>query len=146
MLKYNDVIVKLNDEQKIRILSGAGNISGKDMKNLGIPCIRTGNMKDCDRDLYPHSTSISHAWNTTLWREVSLQKTQKMAQGGVDFLVAPGAKIKLSPYRKEISEDPYLASAVSAAYLKAAASSPVLWKKSRIPIKYHLKMSRALIL
>ena len=121
MLKYNDVIVKLNDEQKIRILSGAGNISGKDMKNLGIPCIRTGNMKDCDRDLYPHSTSISHAWNTTLWREVSLQKTQKMAQDGVDFLVAPGAKIKLSPYRKEISEDPYLASAVSAAYLKAAA-------------------------
>ncbi len=123
MLKYNDVIVKLSDEQKIRILSGVGNISGKDMKNLGIPSVRRGNMKDYDRNLYPHSTSISHAWNTTLWREVSLQKTQKMAQDGVNFLIAPGAKIKLSPYRKEISEDPYLSSAVSAAYLKAAADA-----------------------
>ena len=36
MLKYNDLISKLTDEQKIRILTGVGDISGKDMKILGV--------------------------------------------------------------------------------------------------------------
>ena len=66
MLKYNDLISKLTDEQKIRILTGVGDISGKDMKILGIPTVRTENMKDCQRDLYPHTTSISHAWDEGL--------------------------------------------------------------------------------
>ena len=85
MLKYNDVITKLSDEQKIRILSGVGKISGKDMKNLGIPCIKLGNMKNFDRGLYPHTSSISHAWNTRLWGEVARAKAEKMSKDGVNF-------------------------------------------------------------
>ena len=63
MLKYNDLISKLTDEQKIRILTGVGDIAGKDMKILGVPPVKAENMKDCARDLFPHTTSISHAWD-----------------------------------------------------------------------------------
>ena len=53
MLKYSDRINKLTDGQKIRILTSLGSISGKDMKNLGIPTVKTGNMKDYERSVYP---------------------------------------------------------------------------------------------
>lgn len=122
MLKHSDRITKLTDAQKIRILSNVGNISGKDMKNLGIPSIAVGNMKDYGRNTYPHTTSISHAWNTELWTEVSSVKVKKMAERGVRFAIAPGSKIKLSPYRKENTEDPYLASVLSGAYMKSAST------------------------
>lgn len=125
MLKYNDLISKLTDEQKIRILTGVGDISGKDMKILGVPPVKAGNMKDCQRDLFPHTTSISHAWDEGLWKSVASAKLANMVDNGVNFAVAPGARVKLSPYRKEATEDPYLASALSASYLKAAASAGV---------------------
>ena len=123
MLKYSDRITKLTDGQKIRILSGVGEISGKDMKNLGIPTIKIGNMKAYERNVYPHTTSISHAWNVGLWKSVASVKVEKMMADGVQFAVAPGSKIKLSPYRKETSEDPYLSSALSGAYLSAATEA-----------------------
>ena len=60
MLKYSDRITKLTDGQKIRILSSLGNISGKDMKNLGIPTIKVGNMKGYERQVYPHTTCLGN--------------------------------------------------------------------------------------
>ena len=123
MLKHSNRIAKLTDGQKIRIICGMGEISGKDMKNLGIPAIKLGNMKDYGRDLYPHATSISHAWNSGLWNRVASVKVRKMAEDGVGFAFAPGSKIKLSPYRKEVSEDPYLSSSLSGAYMSAATEA-----------------------
>ena len=120
MLKYSDMIAKLTEAQKIRILCGVGKISERDVQNLGIPAIKVGNMKHYARELYPHVTSISHAWNTALWSEVATAKATKMSDDGVGLAIAPGAKIKMSPYRKETSEDTYLASLISAAYMKAA--------------------------
>ena len=55
MLKYSDRITKLTDGQKIRILAELGELSGKDMKNLGIPSMKAGNMKDYGRSRYPHT-------------------------------------------------------------------------------------------
>ena len=123
MLKYSELIAKLTDEQKIRILSGVSHISGKDMKNLGIPCVKSGNMKDYGRSVFPHTTSISHSWDTDLWSRIASAKAEKMAEKNVSFAIVPGAKIKLSPYRKETTEDPYLASLISAAYMKAASNA-----------------------
>lgn len=123
MLKYSEMIARLTDEQKIRILSGVGNISGKDMKNLGIPFVKFANMKDYNRKIYPHTTSLSHSWNTSLWSRVASAKIKTMTEDNVKFAFAPGAKIKLSPYRKETTEDPYLASMISGAYLKAATDA-----------------------
>ncbi len=123
MLKYNDIISKLTSEQKIRILTGVGNISGKDMRILGIPTLSAARIKSCMRDVYPHATSLSHSWNTELWEKVAGAKLSAMTAEGVNLAIMPGAKIKLSPYRKETTEDPYLASSLSGAYLRAAKNA-----------------------
>ena len=125
MLKYNDIITKLTDEQKIRILTGAGSISGKDMKILGIPEIKAIRLKDIDRDVFPHVTSLADSWNTDLWGSVAFSKLSSISDEQKVFAIVPGARIKLSPYRKEVSEDPYLASMISASFIKAATDAGV---------------------
>ncbi len=125
MLKYNDIITKLTEEQKIRILTGVGSISGKDMKILGIPEVNVGRMKDFSRDIFPNTTSLAHAWSSELWGNVATAKIAEMTENQVNFAIAPGAKIKLSPHRKEVSEDPYLAAALSGSFIKAAKNAGV---------------------
>jgi len=125
MLKYKEIINKLTLDQKIRLLTNVGNISGKDMKILGIPGIKVGSISDYCRDRFPHAASLARAWNPDLWGRVALAKTDAMVNDHVTFVTAPGARVKFSPYRKEPSEDPYLATVISATYMKAVASMGV---------------------
>ena len=126
MLKYNDLISRLTDGQKVRILTGVGDLSGKDLKILGIPRVKIGNIKDYGRDLYPHATALAHSWDTALWEQVAYEKTVMMLDDKVKVAIAPGAKIKLSPYRRENTEDPYLAEEMSAAYLRGVGRLGVI--------------------
>ena len=123
MLKHNDIISKLTDSQKARILTCVADLEGKDFKILGIPKIKIGNMKDYDRAVFVHTTSLSNAFDVHLWEDVANEKLKTMAADGVNFVIAPGARIKLSPFRREVSEDPVLASAMSEAHLSAAKAN-----------------------
>ena len=109
MLKHNDIISRLSDAQKIRILANVGVLSDKDFKMLGIPGVKSGYMKDYCREKYPHAACIAHSWNTSLWAEVADAKVEEMIKDDVNLFITPGARVKLSPYRKEVSEDSHLA-------------------------------------
>lgn len=120
MLKHNEIIAKLTDSQKIRLLTGVGNLTGKDFKILGLGGIGAGNMKDYGRDIIPSFASLANSWSRELWYSTASARVDMLSAAGAGFVIAPGAKIKLSPYRREISEDPYLASELSASHLRAA--------------------------
>ena len=120
MLKNNDIIAQLTDGQKVRLLTGVGSLSGKDFKILGIPAVVARNMKDYGRDIFPHSTILSHSWNEDLWYSVAEAKARMIANDGAGLAIVPGAKIKLSPYRREITEDPYLATRFATSHAEAA--------------------------
>ncbi|MBO7195904.1 MAG: glycoside hydrolase family 3 C-terminal domain-containing protein [Clostridia bacterium] len=123
MLKYNDIISKLSEAQKIRILSGVGNLSGKDMKILGIPSVRVGYMKDYAREKYPHAACLSHSWDPTLWQGVASAKLSEMLDDDVNLFITPGPRVKVSPYRKEMSEDSYLSYRMAATYASAVGNT-----------------------
>ena len=123
MLKYNDIITKLTDEQKIRILTGVGNISSSDMRSLDIPALKAVYMNDCRADKYPPASALARAWSPELWDAVAGDKVFAMANDNATFAIAPGAKIKFSPYSTQMSEDPYLASSLSASFATAAAGA-----------------------
>ncbi len=120
MLKYADIIAKLTDQQRIRILTGLASLSAKEAGILGIPQVGVGYMKSYGEEIYPHATAIAHAWDTSLWHAVAARKAEGMRAGNVGFAIAPGAKIKFSPFRKEVSEDPLLAQSISCAYMQEA--------------------------
>ncbi|MBR5438670.1 MAG: glycoside hydrolase family 3 C-terminal domain-containing protein [Clostridia bacterium] len=90
------------------------------MKILGIPEIKSGDMKDYCRNLFPNSTALSHAFDRNVWHDVSMQKSKQMLEDNVNFVLTNGPKIKISPYRREISEDAFLASEMSTSMLKGA--------------------------
>ena len=126
MRKYDDIISRLTLSQKIKILTSAESLSDKDMNIPGALQINAADMKDYGRGIIPNVTSLAHSWNEELWYSVSKAKTEMMLRDGKNFLLVPGSKIKFSPYRREISEDPYLASAISSAHIKAAADIGVV--------------------
>ena len=120
MHKHSDIIAKLTDSQKIRLLTGVGSLTGRDFKILGIGGVVARNMKDYGRDEFPHTTALAHAWDKDVWQSVAAMKTRMMLSDGVGLAIAPGAKIKISPFRREVSEDPLFAAEISAAHAKAA--------------------------
>lgn len=120
MLKYNDIISQLSDSQKIKLLTSVGKLSGNDFKVLGLGGVSVRSMKNYGREIFPRAAALSHSWNEALWNDVARAEAQMIADDGADFVIVPGAKIKFSPYRREISEDPLLASRFSAAHAKAA--------------------------
>ena len=66
MLKYNDIISKMTDAQKIRLVCGVGSLGGKDFKVLGIPTLKAENIKDYLTNIYPHTAMLAHSWNRRL--------------------------------------------------------------------------------
>lgn len=120
MLKYDYIIDKLTDSQKIRLLTDIGNLSRDEFSRLGIPGVNIGNVRDFARDVYPSSVSLANSWDTTLIGRVSEDVYSRMRASGFNHALIPGAKIKISPYRYALSEDPYLAAAVAGEYLAGA--------------------------
>ncbi|MBO7293463.1 MAG: hypothetical protein J6V07_05980, partial [Clostridia bacterium] len=121
MLKYQELINKLTDAQKIRILTGAGKLTGKDMKVLGLKSAIVGNMKDFKRERYPSITALAHSFDRGLLYGVAEERLIEMQRAGVSLFVVQGPKTKLCPFRREISEDPFLAAAISAECVRPVA-------------------------
>ena len=115
MLKHEDIISKLTDTQKIRILTDISYLSEPEIRVLGAPPVRTAKIKDALREYYPHATILSSSWNKDLWSDVASDKAKFLKANGTNYIEVTGAKIKFSPFRKEISEDPCLASEMSVA-------------------------------
>ena len=119
MLKHNNIISQLSDSQKIRLLTRVGKLTGKDFKILGLEGVTVRNIKDYGRDIFPCAAALSHSWDEELWYDVAKAEAQMSAYDGADTVIVPGPKIKFSPYRREITEDPMLASRFSSVHAKA---------------------------
>lgn len=120
MLKNKNIISQLTDSQKVRLLTDVGGLSGKDFKILGLRGVTVGNMKDYGRDIFPRASILAHSWDEQLWYDVATAKTKMIMNDGADIAIAPGAKIKFSPYRREITEDPFFASRFSSVHASAS--------------------------
>ncbi len=123
MLKHENIIRELTASQKARILTDIKYLSNKALKILGVPSIKIGNIKDYLRDVYPHATVLSHSWNRELWEKIAEDKLSDMARDGVNLVIVPGPKVKLSPYRRHISEDTYLAKEMSESFIRPAVEN-----------------------
>lgn len=121
MLKYSSLIEKLSDSQKIRMLTGIGSLSGKDFKVIGIPQVKIGNVKEFCKEHFPKASELAHAWDREIWQLTAEEKLGAMAAQKINCALTPGPKVKISPYRNELTEDPYLATEIATAYSKAAA-------------------------
>ncbi len=125
MLKYNEIIKELSDGEKIRLLCDISCLSDKTYKALGIPELNVRNMDDLGHCEYPSSCSMANTWDPLLVGQVADDLYKKGLADKINFVKVPSPRIKINPYRRAISEDPMLASAMSEAYIKAAERADV---------------------
>ena len=102
------------------MLTDIASLSGKEFKVLGIPQLKVGNMKSYCTESFPRASALANAWDREIWRLTAEEKLCEMAKDKINLAIAPGPKVKLSPYRRELSEDPFLAGEVSAEYARAS--------------------------
>lgn len=120
MLKYDEIIKKLSDSEKIRLLCDVSCLSDKHYRALGIPELNITALEDyCAKD-YPALSALANTWDTELVGKVADDLFRRAAETRVGLVKIPAPRIKVNPYRQAATEDPALASAMSGAYLAAA--------------------------
>ena len=120
MLKYYDIINKLSDEDKIKILSDINALSDAKYRALGIPALKSVGAEEIGAVDYPKQAMLANTWNMPLIGRVAEDIACRALDADFGLLLVKGPRAAVNPYRSYLSEDPLLASSVSNEYLKAA--------------------------
>ena len=116
MLKHREIIEALSESDKLSLLTDIKMLEGEQQRELGVHRISYEYLKNRLRDSYPRASSLAHSWDTRLISEVAKDTAAELISEGNNLVITPGPKIKFTPFRQEITEDPKLAEAIAAAY------------------------------
>ena len=121
MLKHKTIIEKLSVKQKIALLTDIKCLSDPEYSALGIPYTSLATLEDmiCDTNEGINSKILARSWNIEGLKELTEAFVGVAKAKGVNFVIGPSPKIKISPYTTALSEDPCLSGAVAGAYLSA---------------------------
>ena len=120
MLKHYEIINRMSDSEKIHLLCDIRNLSEERYRAAGIPDIKFATAEEyCEND-YPLPLALANTWDLSLIGRTADALVEKSMTQGADMLRMPDPKIKLNPYRRALSEDPFLAAEISGQYLEAA--------------------------
>lgn len=125
MLKYYDIINRLSDSEKIRILCDITCLSEKNYRAFGIPELRIESLEKLCKNEYPSPESLANTWDTELVEQVADDLFKRASAQEVGFVSTPAPRVKINPYRTAISEDPLLATRMSQAYIDAAQKAGI---------------------
>ncbi len=124
MLKYNNIISRLKDEDKVRILTDIRSLSDGERASLGLPNFALWNMRHMLRDSkYPSPQALANSWDNQLISELSGQLALSVTDPISNVIVTPSAKVRLSPYRNEMSEDIYLSQSLATEFARGAINA-----------------------
>ncbi|MBE6684064.1 MAG: hypothetical protein E7592_00225 [Ruminococcaceae bacterium] len=119
MFKYNSMISSIKDDDKVRILTDVMSLSDGERVRLGIPGFAVLNMRRMLKDgKYPSPQALAHSWDNKLIYELSGEVALSAASSASSVILTPGAKVKLSPYRNEMSEDIYLSRSLATEFAR----------------------------
>jgi len=122
MLKYNSMISSLTDDDKVRILTDVMSLSDGERASLGISGFAYLNMRRMLKESeYPSPQALAHSWDKELIYELSGEVALSMTTPVSNVIATPGAKVKLSPYRNEMSEDTYLSQTLATEFARGVS-------------------------
>ncbi len=121
MLKHEKIIEKLTIKQKISLLTDISCLSQAEYTDLGIPHTSISTLNDIFTDLGDNVSAnmLARTWNPDAIDNLTGELVAAASRKGTDLVIAPSPKIKFSPYRSYMSEDPYLSGILAGAYVKA---------------------------
>ena len=127
MLKYKEIIEKLSVKQKIALLTDIKCLSNPEYVALGIPYTSLSMLEDLLLATKEGVSSniLARSWNLDAIKGVTEDIVFQAKERGINFVMSPSPKMKLSPYVPALSEDPYLSGELVGACLKAIHNAGV---------------------
>ena len=119
MLKYYSIISQISQKDKIRLLTDISYLSSNEFHALGIPEIKIADVSEYCAEHFPSPISLSNSWDVELISEVAFNTYNNISRDGANLICVPSPKIKVDTYSPALSEDSFLASAISHEYVKA---------------------------
>lgn len=129
-MNAKETLAKMTFEEKALFLTGASSMTTYGSEKLGIKTktfadgphgTRLEREKNCTS--FPSLSNIGNSWSTESAEKMGEALADECINNGIDMLLGPGANIKrhilCGRNFEYISEDPYLAGKIAAAYIKA---------------------------
>ena len=95
MLKYYDIINRLSDSEKIRILCDITCLSEKNYRAFGIPELRIESLEKLCKNEYPSPESLANTWDTELVEQVADDLFKRASAQEVGFVSTPAPRVKI---------------------------------------------------
>lgn len=114
-------------KQKIALLTNIKCLSDAEYTALGIPYTSMARLEDI---LLKTKEGISanilaRSWNTEGIARTARELAEAARREGTNLVITPSPKIKITPYKASVSEDPYLSGRLTGAYLSAIRDAGV---------------------
>ena len=135
MLKYENIISRLNESAKIDILTNIQGLGERELITMGLPPLKSGVLSKMTQNIFPSPALLANSWNEELVESVASASAAHMAYNGVALALTPPAAIKLNPYRSAISEDVHLSATISAAYASGVKKAGLMPSVSGLGIE-----------
>ncbi len=123
MQTYNEIISKLTESQKVRILTDFKGFTEHELSAMGLPHIGASRVSSCQS--FPPPSHMARSWNTELITEVSDAACRELYASGSTQVFLPGARAGIGERYTSLSEEPILSGDVSGAYLAGANKADV---------------------
>jgi beta-glucosidase len=138
--KIDELIKALTLDEKLKMLAGDGTFNRPPIERLGIPALKMtdGPMGVANATVevgplataFPAPIGMAATWNPELIREVTAAIGREAKSIGRNMLLAPCVNIQRAPHGgrnfESFSEDPFLASQMTKAYVQGVQSEGVM--------------------
>ena len=122
MLKYEEIIKRLSEDEKIGILCDIRRLSDPSLREKGVPSLGVLSVSETGAGVYPPPEALANSWDLSLVSETARAVVGKAAENA-DLLTVPAPRAGISPYVPSLSEDPLLAKSLALGYFSAASDA-----------------------
>ncbi len=104
-MQYGDIIEKLDERQKLRLVAELGALAEFDEAQSGVPSVKSVNLSEIAERDYPSLFGLANSWNARVVKLVSTDLSYRASD--CNLIETPPVRVKSSPYAEGLSEDPF---------------------------------------
>ena len=110
MIKHSDIISRLTEAQKLRLVTDFAALGDDELNALGVPRVVTSDLDGINQKFdgrYPSFFGLANSWNKDLYGKIASDLSYRIG-GEANLIDTPPMRTKSSVYVDGVSEDPFL--------------------------------------
>ena len=120
MFDHTQVISRLSEDQKIRMLTDIHSLADPGLTALGVPQMACETALTGSGGEYPSSAHLACSWDKALLADVGEARCLDLYHRGIRHVFLPGTDVGMTRFDDALSEDPHLTGELAGAFLTGA--------------------------